>query len=183
MDVGPVWATEAEHARSTGLAFEVVEPGKEFDQRHKINYYVCQVRRAPHPDSSQKFFHFICSPTAGNIYKKFGFLPHSHRHHNRNSFCCFIIALASVSILCIKGIPLRAYDTIYRNEPVENLGNRRSGLFTDFDSGIVNISIAFYRINTLYIIERCTERGADCCSVVDRFSDWGYRFKVNIILK
>ena len=76
-DVGPVWPTEAEHARSTGLAFEVVEPGKELDQHHKINYYVCRLRQALHPNNAQKFYHFICSPTAGNIYRKFGFLPHS----------------------------------------------------------------------------------------------------------
>ena len=77
VDVGPVWATEAAHARSTGLAFEVVEPGKELDQRHKINYYVCRLKRAPHSNNAQKFLDFICSPSAGNIYKKFGFLPHS----------------------------------------------------------------------------------------------------------
>jgi len=77
VDAGPVWATETAHARSTGLAFEVVEPGEKFDQRNKINYYICQLTRAPHPDNAQKFLHFICSSTAQNIYKKFGFLHHS----------------------------------------------------------------------------------------------------------
>ena len=76
VDVGPVWATEAAHARSTELAFEVVEPGEAFDQRDKINYYICLLARAPHPDNAQKFIHFICSPNAQNIYTEFGFLPH-----------------------------------------------------------------------------------------------------------
>lgn len=30
VDVGPVWATEAVHATSVGLACEVAEPGEEF---------------------------------------------------------------------------------------------------------------------------------------------------------
>ncbi len=76
VDVGPVWATEAAHARSTELAFEVVEPGEELDQRDKINYYVCRLIKAPHPDNAHKFIQFVCTPTAQNIYKEFGFVPH-----------------------------------------------------------------------------------------------------------
>ena len=76
VDAGPVWATEAAHAGTTELAFEVIEPGADFDQRDKINYYICQLNRAPHPDNAQKFMHFISSSTAQNIYAEFGFLPH-----------------------------------------------------------------------------------------------------------
>ncbi len=76
VDVGPVWATEVVNAASVGLACEEVEPGEELDQRDKINYYACRMTRAPHPDNAQKFVHFICSPAAQQIYKKFGFLPH-----------------------------------------------------------------------------------------------------------
>jgi len=76
VDVGPVWATEAVYATSVGLACEVVEPGEEFDQRHKINYYVCHLTRGPHPDNARKFIDFIFSPKAQQIYKKFGFPPH-----------------------------------------------------------------------------------------------------------
>lgn len=75
-DVGPVWATEAEHARSRELDFEVVEPGEELDQRHKINYYVCRLIKAPHPENAHKFMQFVCTPTAQNIYKEFGFVAH-----------------------------------------------------------------------------------------------------------
>jgi ABC-type molybdate transport system substrate-binding protein len=39
VDVGPVWATEVIHAQSTDLEFDVIEPGKDLDQRDKINYY------------------------------------------------------------------------------------------------------------------------------------------------
>jgi ABC-type molybdate transport system substrate-binding protein len=76
VDAGPVWATEAVHAGTTKLAFDIIEPGAEIDQRNNINYYVCQLDRAPHPDNAQKFIHFISSSTAQNIYAEFGFLPH-----------------------------------------------------------------------------------------------------------
>jgi len=76
VDVGPVWATEAVHATSVGLSCEEVEPGEKFDQRDRINYYVCKLTRAPNPEKARKFLDFICSPTCQQIYKDFGFLPH-----------------------------------------------------------------------------------------------------------
>jgi len=76
VDVGPVWATEVIHAESSGLDFDVVEPGKQLDQRDKINYYICRLKNAPHPENARKFLDFITSSTAQNIYKKYGFVPH-----------------------------------------------------------------------------------------------------------
>jgi len=73
VDVGPVWNTEVIHARSYGLAFDVVEPGEHLDQRDKINYYVCKLINATHPENAQKFLDFITS-SAQQIYKKYGFL-------------------------------------------------------------------------------------------------------------
>jgi len=73
--VGPVWATEVIHAKSSGLAFDVVEPGEELDQREEINYYICKLSNSPNPENAQKFLDFITSPSAQNIYKKYGFLP------------------------------------------------------------------------------------------------------------
>ena len=75
VDVGPVWATEVIYAKSSGLAFDVVEPGEDLDQRDKINYYVCKLSNAPNPENAQKFLDFITSQSAQNIYKKYGFLP------------------------------------------------------------------------------------------------------------
>lgn len=75
VDIGPVWNTEVIHARSCGLAFDVLEPGEDLDQRDKINYYVCKLSNAPHPENAQKFLDFITS-SAQQIYKKYGFLPH-----------------------------------------------------------------------------------------------------------
>ncbi|MBA3018827.1 MAG: substrate-binding domain-containing protein [Proteobacteria bacterium] len=75
VDIGPVWNTEVIHAKSCGLAFDVVEPGEELDQRDKINYYVCKLSNAPHQENAQKFLDFITS-SAQQIYKKYGFLPH-----------------------------------------------------------------------------------------------------------
>jgi len=73
--VGPVWATEVIHAKSSGLKFDVVEPGEDLDQRGRINYYICRLSKAPNPENAQKFLNFITSSTAQNIYKKYGFLP------------------------------------------------------------------------------------------------------------
>ena len=78
VDVGPVWATEVAHAHSTGLAFEVVEPGEALDQRQHINYYVCKLLNAPHPQNAQKFIDYILSTPAQHIYQKYGFVPYSN---------------------------------------------------------------------------------------------------------
>jgi len=79
VDVGPVWATEIMHARTMGQAFDTIEPGTELDQRDRINYYVCRLARAPHPDNAAKFMRFITSPAAQAIYEKYGFLPEWRR--------------------------------------------------------------------------------------------------------
>ena len=75
VDAGPVWATEAMYARSTQLAFEVIDPGPDLDQRDKINYYVCTLQKSPHPENAQKFLKFILSSKGQKIYQKHGFLP------------------------------------------------------------------------------------------------------------
>jgi ABC-type molybdate transport system substrate-binding protein len=77
VDVGPVWATEIIHAQNSGYDFDAVEPGEDLDQRDRINYYVCKLKNARHPENAQKFLDFITSSTAQNIYKKYGFLPAS----------------------------------------------------------------------------------------------------------
>jgi len=75
VDVGPVWATEIINARASGLACDVVEPGPQLDQRERINYYVCCLKKAPHPENAAKFRAFIQSPTAQEIYARYGFIP------------------------------------------------------------------------------------------------------------
>ena len=74
VDVGPVWATEAAYARSTELAFDVIEPGPDLDQRDKIDYYICRLQNAPHPMCAQNFLDFILSEEGQRIYEKHGFL-------------------------------------------------------------------------------------------------------------
>lgn len=73
-DVGPVWATEFFHARREGLALEAIEPGKAVDQREAVNYYVCRLRKAPHPESGAKFLQFLLSSSARKIYQEYGFV-------------------------------------------------------------------------------------------------------------
>ena len=45
VDVGPVWATEVHHARQTNQKVEMIEPGRELDQRESINYYTVQAQK------------------------------------------------------------------------------------------------------------------------------------------
>jgi ABC-type molybdate transport system substrate-binding protein len=75
VDVGPVWATEIDHARRTGLPVDVVEPGEKLDQRDRINYYICRLKNAPHPEQGEAFLDFITSPHAQQIYASCGFVP------------------------------------------------------------------------------------------------------------
>ncbi|MDY6988219.1 MAG: substrate-binding domain-containing protein [Thermodesulfobacteriota bacterium] len=76
VDVGPVWATEITHARQGGLAVDVIEPGEDLDQRGSINYYMCRLKSAGHPENGEKFLDFIKSAGAQGIYEKSGFVPH-----------------------------------------------------------------------------------------------------------
>jgi molybdate transport system substrate-binding protein len=75
-DVGPVWATEIHHARSLGLPIDEVQPGATLDQRNRINYTICRLKSAPHPENAQKFLAFILSSAAQAIYSRYGFTPH-----------------------------------------------------------------------------------------------------------
>ncbi len=74
VDVGPVWATEAVHAASSGFAFDVVEPGEDLDRREHVNYYICRLSGSHHPENAQKFIRFIRSKTAQQIYGQYGFV-------------------------------------------------------------------------------------------------------------
>jgi ABC-type molybdate transport system substrate-binding protein len=76
VDVGPVWATEVIHAQQGNLLVDMVEPGEGFDQRDRINYYICRLKRATHPQNAEKFLDFIKSPQAQEIYASCGFVPH-----------------------------------------------------------------------------------------------------------
>lgn len=75
VDVGPVWATEVQHARTAGRPIDAVEPGAALDQRDRVNYYIARLKAAPNPVNAEKFTEFITSPTAGEIYRGYGFVP------------------------------------------------------------------------------------------------------------
>jgi ABC-type molybdate transport system substrate-binding protein len=75
VDVGPVWATEIMHARDAGLPIEGIDPGAALDQRERIEYFICTLKRAPHPQNAAKFMDFIFSPPAADIYRRYGFIP------------------------------------------------------------------------------------------------------------
>ena len=74
-DVGPVWATEIQHARRTRQSVDVVEPGEGLDQRERINYYMCKLQGSANPENGTRFLEFIKSPAAQSIYAKYGFVP------------------------------------------------------------------------------------------------------------
>lgn len=75
VDAGPVWATEITHARRSGVPVDGVEPGKELDQRERINYYICRLGNSPRPENAEKFVNFITSRRAQGIYESYGFVP------------------------------------------------------------------------------------------------------------
>ena len=75
VDVGPVWATEAVYAQKSGFNFEVVEPGKDLDQRDRINYYICRLKKGVNPENGKRFLRFIKSEGAREIYRQHGFVP------------------------------------------------------------------------------------------------------------
>jgi len=76
VDVGPVWATEIQHARRTRQSVDVIEPGEGLDQRERINYYMCKLQGSANPENGTRFMEFIKSPAAQSIYAKYGFVPH-----------------------------------------------------------------------------------------------------------
>jgi ABC-type molybdate transport system substrate-binding protein len=76
VDAGPVWSTEAVHAKASGVSIDVVDPGEDLDQRNRINYFICKLKHAPHPENADKFIDFIRSPAAGHIFEKHGFIAH-----------------------------------------------------------------------------------------------------------
>ncbi len=75
VDVGPVWATEAEEALRKGLEIEIIEPGPGLDQRDRVLYYVAQLKNGPNPEAGKKFVQFLLSSEAKDIYTKYGFMP------------------------------------------------------------------------------------------------------------
>jgi ABC-type molybdate transport system substrate-binding protein len=79
VDAGPVWATEAVHARATGLAFETVEPGPELDGRDRVRYYAAALRDAPNPENAARFLDFLTTSTAAAVFERHGFLAERRR--------------------------------------------------------------------------------------------------------
>lgn len=75
VDVGPVWATEINHARREGLPLEGVEVGARLDQRHAVCYFACPIRTGRNPQNGASFLTFLKSETARQIYLSYGFTP------------------------------------------------------------------------------------------------------------
>jgi ABC-type molybdate transport system substrate-binding protein len=74
-DTGPVWATEIEHARASGLPLEGIAIGPDLDQRDRVRYYACPLKNGAHPRNGQRFLAFLKSSEACRIYQKYGFTP------------------------------------------------------------------------------------------------------------
>ncbi len=76
VDAGPVWATEVFNAQKEGLAIEAIEPGRELDQRDKVNYYITRLKKSGNSGNAKKFLSFIRSAKAQEIYRSYGFVPY-----------------------------------------------------------------------------------------------------------
>ncbi len=74
-DVGPVWATEIEHARRSGLPLEGVDVGVDLDQHDRVEYYACPLKNGRNQDNGRYFLEFLLSMEAQRIYHSYGFTP------------------------------------------------------------------------------------------------------------
>jgi hypothetical protein len=72
-DVGPVWATEIDHARRSGLALEGIEVGPRLDQHKRAKYYACPLKAGANPGNGQRWLSFLTSREARKIYRDHGF--------------------------------------------------------------------------------------------------------------
>jgi ABC-type molybdate transport system substrate-binding protein len=64
------------YAQDQGIAVDLVELGEKYDQRQKINYYVCRMNAAANRTNADQFLAFITGTEAASIYRKFGFSTH-----------------------------------------------------------------------------------------------------------
>ncbi len=74
-DVGPVWATEIEHARRSGQPLEGIDIGPELDQRDRVAYYACPLTNGRHQENGRYFLEFLQSIEAQRIYRSYNFTP------------------------------------------------------------------------------------------------------------
>lgn len=74
-DVGPVWATEIEHARRSGLPLEGIEVGPDLDQRDRVKYYACPLLNGRNQENGSYFLEFLLLMEAQRIYRRYGFTP------------------------------------------------------------------------------------------------------------
>lgn len=75
VDVGPVWATEIEHAVREGLPLEGIDVDASLDQRHAVRYFACPIRTGRNPQNGEAFLDFLRSGAARQIYLSYGFTP------------------------------------------------------------------------------------------------------------
>ncbi|MFO7760514.1 MAG: molybdate ABC transporter substrate-binding protein [Thermodesulfobacteriota bacterium] len=76
VDVGPVWATEVIEAKEKGQKVDMIDPGRELDQRSNISYYIAGLNNSSNPKNARKFMSFIKGRKAQHIYSRYGFVPH-----------------------------------------------------------------------------------------------------------
>ena len=75
VDVGPVWATEILHARRSGLPLEGIDVGADLDQRDRVEYYACPLKKGRNQENGRRFLEFLLSMEAQRIYRRYGFTP------------------------------------------------------------------------------------------------------------
>lgn len=73
-DVGIVWATETKNALEEGYEFETVPLPPEDSLINEVAYAIGPLTTSKRHDAIQKYFTFLISDKAQNIYAKFGFI-------------------------------------------------------------------------------------------------------------
>jgi ABC-type molybdate transport system substrate-binding protein len=70
-DAAPVWASEVVYQKLIGHPVEgITIPDA---QNTTATYVAAKLKNAPHAQAADDFLKFMDSPTAKNIYKKYGF--------------------------------------------------------------------------------------------------------------
>lgn len=72
-DAGPVWVTEVLYQQQLKHPVDLIEIPESVNKHGE--YWIGQMKNAPHPQAGADFANFLSSAPAQAIYKKYGFLP------------------------------------------------------------------------------------------------------------
>jgi len=73
-DVGIVWTTEVQHARSEGRKVEGVSIDAPYNMAHKVGYAIGRLKTGRNQNNAQRYLAYLATGEAQAIYAKYGFV-------------------------------------------------------------------------------------------------------------